>query len=154
MALDCGFDIFPHLPATEENKRIFREFFVEVAETFRLKMITEPAPSNGPREERFYKYFRMTIPGHPIIPDAENCDCFLSVRSNDALDPNALPVIKEMAAIARYYFGSRVHFWQGHSDIYSSGELRRAEDEAKKRAEMCTQDHSGTSADNAEQTHT
>ncbi|KAF5001782.1 hypothetical protein FGRMN_757 [Fusarium graminum] len=154
MALDCGFDIFPHLPATEENKNIFREFLIEVAETFELKMVTEPVPSNDPDDERFYRYFRMTIPRNPIIPDAENCDCFLSVRSNDAFDPAAVSAIEELADIARYHFGSRVHVWQGHSGIYSSDELRRAEDEARRRAEMDTRDHSGTSSDNAEQTHT
>ncbi|KAM0351637.1 hypothetical protein ACHAPU_002647 [Fusarium lateritium] len=135
MALDFGFDIFPHLAPTEENKNQYRKFLIEVARTGKVEMIDEPLSTNDSDDERTYKYFRILVPGEPRIPDPESCDCFLSVRSNDTLDPEAFGVIIDMSHIALHYFGSRVHFWRGHSLVYSSGELQRAENEARRRAE-------------------
>jgi hypothetical protein len=135
MALDCGFDIFPHLAPTEENKILYREFLAKVS-TFDTKTLRFVLPTDEDCPKAFSKKFiHFLIPGMPKIPFGDNCDCFLSFRSNDALSADVLKIVRVIAVTARQFFGSRVYFWRGQSDIYSRGELRRAEEEVERRPE-------------------
>jgi hypothetical protein len=133
MAFDCGFDIFPRLAPTEENKIRYREFVTKVS-TFDTKKFRFVLPTDTDCPKAFSKKFiHFLILGQPKIPFGDNCDCFLSFRSNDALSADVLKIVRVIAVIARQFFGSRVHFWRGQSDIYSRGELLRAEEEVERR---------------------
>ncbi|KAM0220589.1 hypothetical protein ACHAPA_003990 [Fusarium lateritium] len=135
MAFDCGFDIFPHLVPNEENKIAYRRFLRKVS-TLDKKQFCLVFPTDADFPEVLSKNFiHFLIPGLPNIPFGDNCDCFLSFRSNDALNADALNIVHAIASIARRFFGSRVTFWKGQSQVYSRGELRGAEEEVQRRPE-------------------
>lgn len=159
MAFDCGFDIFPHLVPTKENKALYSEFLDTVL-TFDTKKIPFVLPAEVDCPKTYSKKFiYFLIPGQPKIPLGDNCDCFLGFRSNDAISADVLKIVEGMAFTAREFFGSRVHFWKGQSDIYSRGELRRAEQEVERRPEynldkiddIGTKDEPDTPAETTEQ---
>ncbi|KAJ4248715.1 hypothetical protein NW762_012553 [Fusarium torreyae] len=132
MSINCGFDIFPPLVPTKQNKEAYCGFVGEVIDffqgpsnkTFILILGSDP---NLPRmlDEGFVHFLLPAMPKIPI--DAENCDCFLSFSSNVSASPVAQRHVQEVFGIARRYFGGRVHRWVNQSDIYRRGELREAE---------------------------
>ncbi|KAF5019458.1 hypothetical protein F66182_8540 [Fusarium sp. NRRL 66182] len=141
MSFDCGFDIFPHLAPTEENKEIYRQFLNEVVVLFREEASSGSKllvlPTDRSRSEMLDNSFvHFELPGSPKIPSrAEDCDCFLSFSSNDAFEPVAKEHVEELSRIARRHFSGRVHDWCNESSIYSKGELQRAELEILERKE-------------------
>src|SRR6478735_3598132 len=112
MSFDCGFDIFPSLPPPPENK-------------------TRDADFPNFLDKRFIHFVLTNNPRIPANPN--NCDLFLSLRTSSVFDAGTLDSIKEITSIARHHFGSRVHFWTNQSDIYTRGEVNRAEWEISKR---------------------
>jgi hypothetical protein len=159
MAFDCGFDIFPHLVPTKENKILYRQFLDTVL-SFDTKRVPFVLPAEVDCPETYSKKFiYFLIPGQPKIPLGDNGDCFLGFRSNDAISADVLKIVEVVAITAREFFGSRVHFWKGQSDIYSRGELHRAEEEVERRPgyildrmdDIGTKDEPGTPAEPTEQ---
>ncbi|KAF4968184.1 hypothetical protein FSARC_4374 [Fusarium sarcochroum] len=132
MSVDCGFDIFPPLVPTKENKETYREFVNDVVNFFQgpnnnthnLILGTNP---NRPSmfDESFVHFLLPAMPKFPI--NAKNCDCFLSFSSSASASLIAQRRVQELSNLARHHFGGRVHNWLNQSDIYSRGELREAE---------------------------
>ncbi|KAF4448504.1 hypothetical protein F53441_8090 [Fusarium austroafricanum] len=134
MAFDCGFDIFPHLTPTAENKLHYQRFLCDLTSIFKspnsnTHYLILPTDADRPKTLSD-KFIHVLIAGEPKIPvDPDHCDCFLSLRSSTTFHPEVHNIVKEMSNIARHHFGGRVHFWVDKSDVYSAGELRRAEDQ-------------------------
>ena len=137
MSFDCGFDIFPSLPPTPENKTRYAEFLDDITTVYKTdqesRLLVLPTDADFPNflDKRFIHFVLTNNPRIPANPN--NCDLFLSLRTSSVFDAGTLDSIKEITSIARHHFGSRVHFWTNQSDIYTRGEVNRAEWEISKR---------------------
>ncbi|KAI1029211.1 hypothetical protein LB505_006254 [Fusarium chuoi] len=140
MSFECGFDIFPALSATAENKIRYTEFLDDVVAVYKNdeepRLLILPSDADFPKflDKRFVHF---VLTNNPRIPaDPNNCDLFFSLRSSSVFDASVIDTIKEIAAIAQHHFGSRVHFWTNVSIIYTHGEVTRAEWEVSKREDV------------------
>ncbi|KAF4334866.1 SET domain protein [Fusarium beomiforme] len=138
MSFDCGFDIFPPLLRTPENKTRYGEFLHDITTIFKtdLESRTLVLPTDSDRPKVFNENFiHFVFTYNPRIPiDPSNCDLFLGLRSSSVFNASILDHMHELASIARHHFGSRVHVWVNQSDIYSREELNRAEDQVLRRS--------------------
>ncbi|KAM0552625.1 hypothetical protein ACHAPJ_007722 [Fusarium lateritium] len=132
MSVDCGFDIFPPLVPTKENKEAYRKFVGEVIDFFQgpnnntdILIFGNELGLPGMLDEGFVYFLLPAMPKIPI--NAEDCDCFLSFSSSTSASPDAERHVQEVSDIARHHFEGRVHRWVNQSDIYSRGELQEAE---------------------------
>ncbi|KAH7270855.1 uncharacterized protein BKA55DRAFT_533438 [Fusarium redolens] len=137
MSFDCGFDIFPALPPTPENKIRYTEFLDDITTVYKTdeesRFLVLPTDTDFPSFlDKHFIHFVLT--NNPRIPaNPNNCDLFLSLRTSSVFKAGTLDHMKEIAGIARHHFGSRVHFWENQSDIYTRGEVNRAEWEVLRR---------------------
>ncbi|KAF5615758.1 SET domain protein [Fusarium tjaetaba] len=137
MSFDCGFDIFPLLSPSPENKMRYAEFLDDLTTVYKddeeTRLLILPSDADFPKylDKRFV-HFALT--NNPRIPaDPNNCDLFYSLRSTSVFDATVIDTMKEIFIIAQHHFGSRVHFWTDESVIYSKGEVTRSEWEVCKR---------------------
>ncbi|KAF5707447.1 uncharacterized protein FFB20_08304 [Fusarium fujikuroi] len=140
MSFECGFDIFPALSPTPENKIRYAEFLDDVVAVYKTdeesRLLILPSDADFPKflDKRFVHF---VLTNNPRIPaDPNDCDLFFSLRSSSVFDASVIDTIKEIATIAQHHFGSRVHFWTNVSDIYTRGEVTRAEWEVSKRKDV------------------
>ncbi|KAF5643063.1 hypothetical protein F25303_6337 [Fusarium sp. NRRL 25303] len=140
MSFECGFDIFPALSPTPENKLRYAEFLDDVVAVYKTdeesRLLILPSDADFPKflDKRFVHF---VLTNNPRVPaDPNNCDLFFSLRSSSVFDASVIDTIKEIANIAQHHFGSRVHFWTNVSDIYTRGEVTRAEWEVSKRKDV------------------
>ena len=140
MSFECGFDIFPALSPTPENKLRYAEFLDDVVAVYKNdeepRLLILPSDADFPKflDKRFVHF---VLTNNPRIPaDPNNCDLFFSLRSSSVFDASVIDTIKEIATIAQHHFESRVHFWTNASDIYTRGEVTRAEWEVSKRKDV------------------
>ncbi|KAF4949418.1 hypothetical protein FGADI_8931 [Fusarium gaditjirri] len=137
MSFDCGFDIFPALLPTPENKTRYAEFLDDITTVYETdkesRLLVLPTDTDFPSflDKRFIHFVLTQNPRIPANPN--NCDLFLSLRSTSVFDAGTIDTIKEIATIARHHFGSSVHFWTDQSVIYTRGEVDRAEWEVSTR---------------------
>jgi hypothetical protein len=132
MGLNCGFDIFPALEPTEENKRAYRAFLDEVIATYsdkhddeserhdgKVLELPDDSDANWHRTNKHYIYIMMgecpKMPAHP-----GHCGYFLRFTSkvNGRL-AGAERYIRGMCQIARKHLGYRVRFWH-EADVYGT----------------------------------
>ncbi|EWG50668.1 hypothetical protein FVEG_09815 [Fusarium verticillioides 7600] len=140
MSFDCGFDIFPILCPTPENKMRYAEFLDDLTTVYKTdeeaRLLILPSDADFPKffDKRFV-HFALT--NNPRIPaDPNNCDLFYSLRSTSVFDAAVIDTIKEIFVIAQHHFGSRVHFWTDESVIYTKREVLRSEWEVSKREDV------------------
>ncbi|KAF4490195.1 SET domain containing protein 5 [Fusarium agapanthi] len=140
MSFECGFDIFPSLAPTPENKIRYAEFLDDVTTVYKTdeetRLLILPSDADFPKflDKRFVHF---VLTNNPRIPaDPNNCDLFFSLRTSSVFDASVIDTIKEIAIIAQHHFGSRVHFWTNNSVIYTRGEVTRAEWEVSKRKDV------------------
>ncbi|KAF5580240.1 SET domain-containing protein [Fusarium pseudoanthophilum] len=137
MSFDCGFDIFPLLGPTPENKIRYAEFLDDLTTVYKTdeeaRLLILPSDADFPKflDKRFVHF---VLTNNPRIPaDPNNCDLFYSLRSTSVFDATVIDTVKEIFIIAQHHFGSRVHFWTDESVIYSKREVIRSEWEVCKR---------------------
>ncbi|KAG5811701.1 hypothetical protein H9Q74_004496 [Fusarium xylarioides] len=140
MSFECGFDIFPALCPTPENKMRYAEFLDDITTVYKTdeetRLLILPSDADFPKflDKRFVHF---VLTQNPRIPaDPNNCDLFLSLRTSSVFDASVIDTIKEITSIAEHHFGSRVHFWANNSVIYTKGEVSRAEWEVSKREDV------------------
>ncbi|KAF5706210.1 SET domain-containing protein [Fusarium mundagurra] len=140
MSFECGFDIFPPLSSTPENKMSYAEFLDDITTVYKTdeetRLLILPSDADFPKflDKRFVHF---VLTNNPRIPaDPNNCDLFYSLRASSVFDASVIDTIKEIAIIAEHHFGSRVHFWTDNSVIYTRGEVTRSEWEVSKRKDV------------------
>ncbi|KAF5611899.1 SET domain protein [Fusarium subglutinans] len=137
MSFECGFDIFPVLAPTAENKIRYAEFLDDITAVYKTdeepRLLILPSDADFPKFlDKCFVHFVLT--NNPRIPaDPNNCDLFFSLRTSSVFDAGVFDTIHEIASIAQHHFGNRVHFWTDKSVIYTSGEVTRSEWEVSKR---------------------
>ena len=121
MGFDCGFDIYPRLEATAENKDSYQRFLDEITRTYgdvydkqarRADGKVLMMPTDPDHYDECYIYFMVgECPHMPSNPN--RCDYFLrfSSKVTGRLTAPAEPCIRGVHRIARKHFGSRVRFW-------------------------------------------
>ena len=140
MSFECGFDIFPALSPTPENKLRYAEFLDDVVAVYKNdeepRLLILPSDADFPKflDKRFVHF---VLTNNPRIPaDPNNCDLFFSLRSSSVFDATVIDTMKEIFIIAQHHFGSRVHFWTDEGVIYSRHEVARCESEVFKREDV------------------
>ncbi|KAF4415163.1 SET domain-containing 5 [Fusarium acutatum] len=140
MSFECGFDIFPSLSPTPENKMRYAEFLDDITTLYKTdeetRLLILPSDADFPKflDKRFIHF---VLTNNPRIPaDPNNCDLFFSLRTSSVFDASVIDTVNEIAIIAQHHFGSRVHFWTNDSVIYTRGEVTRAEWEVSKRKDV------------------
>ncbi|KAF5693675.1 hypothetical protein FDENT_1808 [Fusarium denticulatum] len=140
MSFECGFDIFPLLSPTPENKISYAEFLDDLTAAYKtdeeVRLLILPSDADFPKflDKRFVHF---VLTNNPRIPaDPNNCDLFYSLRSSSVFDATVIDTIKEIFIIAQHHFGSRVHFWTDVSVIYTKREVTRSELEVSKREDV------------------
>ncbi|KAK3367284.1 hypothetical protein B0T24DRAFT_535228 [Lasiosphaeria ovina] len=123
MGFDCGFDIFPALEPTEENKRAYRAFLNEIIAKYQDTYDKEGRRDDGkvlelpgdPQAKWPHPHsIRFMVGECPSVPANPNhCGYFLrfSSKVSGRLTRCAGPYILSICDIARRYFGHKVHFW-------------------------------------------
>ncbi|KAJ4183155.1 hypothetical protein NW755_010004 [Fusarium falciforme] len=133
MGFGCGFDIYPRLEVTPENKEAYQRFLDEIIDIYKDtydlrgrrddgKVLEMPTDSDHP--DHFDKVNICFMVGEcPHMPsNPERCDYFLrfSSKVSGRLTAPAEPYIRSVYKIAKKHFGSKVHFWD---------ELRETDDQ-------------------------
>ncbi|KAL2689139.1 hypothetical protein Neosp_003191 [[Neocosmospora] mangrovei] len=124
MGFDCGFDIYPRLEVTPENKENYQRFIDDIIATYEGvydekgdrddgKVLQMPTDSDYPDDwDKANIYFMVgECPRMPCSP--ERCNYFLrfSSKVSGRLTAPAAPYIRSVYKIAEKHFGSRVQFW-------------------------------------------
>lgn len=124
MGFDCGFDIYPRLEVTPENKGTYQGFIDDIIATYEGvydekgrrddgKVLQMPTDSDFPHHSDKVNICFM-IGECPHMPNnPEQCSYFLrfSSKVSGGLTTPAEPYIRSVYKIAKKHFGNRVHFW-------------------------------------------
>lgn len=136
MGWDCGFDIFPRIEPTPENKKAYKQFIDAVINKYQGvydddarsddKMILSlPGDATKQAGTRPDPYIRLMIGECPSMPaDPEHCNYFMrfSSKVSGRLTSPAEKYIYQVYDIAKRFLGGNVCFWHEGKMTYAPEE--------------------------------